>query len=143
MKFSEFKKRLETTDTKSAAGESFEKMKNLELILNIVKTVNRSLILEDVLELVLKYSLDLSSTERGFIVLKDKFGNLEYKIGIDSSGNHLTEESFNISTSVVQEVFQTGQSKFVEAAQSDTEYDPGKSIFKLELQTILCAPSDN
>jgi K+-sensing histidine kinase KdpD len=140
MKFSEFKKRLETTDTKTAAGESFEKMKNLELILNIVKTINRSLILEDVLELVLRYSLDLSSTERGFIVLKDKFGNLEYKIGIDSSGNHLAEESFNISTSVVQEVFQTGQSKFVEAAQSDTEYDPGKSIFKLELQTILCAP---
>jgi signal transduction histidine kinase len=140
MKFSEFKKKLETSDTATGPGESYGKEKNLEVILDIVKTVNRSLILEDVLELVLRYSITLTNTERGFIVLKDKFGNLEYKIGIDNKSNHLPEHSFNISTSVIHEVFDTGQSKFVEAAQSDTEYDPTKSIFRLELQTILCSP---
>jgi signal transduction histidine kinase len=140
MKFSEFKKRLETSDPANAPGESHERIRNLEVILDIVKTVNRSLILEDVLELVLRNSIKLTNTERGFIVLKDKSGCLEYKIGIDSQGKHLPESSFNISTSVIHDVFETGQSKFIEAAQSDKEYDPSKSIFKLELQTILCSP---
>jgi signal transduction histidine kinase len=138
MKFSEFRKKLETSDQNT--GESYERIKNLEVILDIVKTINRSLILEDVLELVLKSSMKLTNTERGFIVLKDKYGNLEFKSGIDCNGNQLPESSFKISTTVVQDVFQTGQSKFIEAAQTDTEYDPAKSIFKLELQTILCSP---
>jgi signal transduction histidine kinase len=140
MKFSDFKKKLETSDIAKAPGESYERIKNLEVILDIVKTVNRSLILDDVLELVLRNSINLTNTERGFIVLKDKSGGLEYKIGIDNQGNQLPESSFNISTSVIHDVFNSGQSKFIEAAQSDSDYDSSKSIFRLELQTILCSP---
>ncbi len=140
MKFSDFKKKLETTEAVSQPVESHEKIRNLELILDIAKTLNKSLILEDVLELVLRNSIKLTNSERGFIVLKDNEGNLEYKMGLDSSGGNLPESSFNISTSVVKDVFETGQSKFIEAAQSDTDYDPSKSIFRLELQTILCSP---
>lgn len=140
MKFSDFKKKLETPETGSPSGESHEKIRNLELILDIAKTLNRSLILEDVLELVLKNSIKLTNSERGFIVLKDKEGNLDYKLGLDNTGSKLPESSFNISTTVVKDVFETGQSKFIEAAQTDTDYDPSKSIFRLELQTILCSP---
>jgi len=140
MKFSDFKKKLETTEEVQAPGETHGKVKNLEAILNILRTINRSLILEDVLQLVLKNAINLTNSERGFIVLKDSFGNLEYKIGIDNNGKQLPEDSFNVSTTVVKDVFETGLSKFIEAAQSDTDYDPAKSIFKLELQTILCAP---
>lgn len=140
MKFSDFKKKLETTEPAAVPVESHEKIRNLELILDIAKTLNKSLILEDVLELVLKNSIKLTNSERGFIVLKDAEGRLEYKMGLDSSGSNLPESSFNISTSVVKDVFETGQSKFIEAAQTDTDYDPSKSIFRLELQTILCSP---
>jgi signal transduction histidine kinase len=140
MKFSDFKKKIETADAIESAGESNKKIRNLELILDITKTLNRSLILEDVLELVLKNAIRLTSSDRGFIVLKDTSGNLEYKIGLDNNGGHLPEASFNISTSVVRDVFETGQSKFIEAAQSDKDHDVSKSIFKLELQTILCSP---
>jgi len=140
MKFTDFKKNLETQETASQPAESHEKIRNLELILDITKTLNRSLILEDVLEMVLKNSIKLTSSDRGFIVLRDGKDKLEYKIGLDSSGSHVPESSFNISTSVVKDVFETGQSKFIEAAQTDKDYDPSKSIFKLELQTILCSP---
>ena len=60
-------------------------------------------------------------------------------LGLDSEGKVLSEDMFNISTSVVRDVFDTGQSKFIEGAQSDTDYDPTKSILRLELQTILCS----
>src|SRR3990170_4023202 len=85
MKFSEFKKNIDA-GLKATLGteETSDRVKNLEAILNIVNTINRSLIVDD--------------------------------------------------------VFLTGQSIFLEGAQSDTNYDPTKSILKLDLQTILCSP---
>jgi len=141
MKFSEFKKNLEEVNkNRSSNNNSSEREKNLELILDIVKSINRTLILEDVLELVLKNAIQLTSSDRGFIVLRNSADKLEYKIGLDSNGNSLPESMFDISTTVVQDVFNTGQSKFIEGAQSDTNADTSKSILKLELQTIMCSP---
>lgn len=141
MKFSEFKKNIDA-GLKATLGneETSERVKNLEAILNILNTINRSLILDDVLELVLKNAIRLTNSERGFIVLKNEEDNLEYKLGLDSEKNELPEESFNISNTVVNDVFLTGQSIFLEGAQSDTNYDPSKSILRLDLQTILCSP---
>ena len=141
MKFSEFKKNIDsglkaTLDTE----ESSDRVKNLEAILNILNSINRSLILDDVLELVLKNAIRLTNSERGFIVLKDEKDQLEYKLGLDSQNNELPSKYFNVSNSVVDDVFLTGQSIFLEGAQSDTDYDTTKSILRLDLQTILCSP---
>ncbi len=141
MKFSDFKKDLDKKEQESYAGsDSPSKVKNLELILDIVRSVNQTLIEEDVLKLVLENAIKLTNSERGFIVLKDKRGGLEFKLGLDSLGNNLPESSFSISTTVVKDVFETGVSKFIEGAQSDTDFDPSKSILRLNLQTILCTP---
>lgn len=141
MKFSEFKKNIDA-GLKATLGneETSERVKNLEAILNILNTINRSLILDDVLRLVLKNAIRLTNSERGFIVLKNEEDKLEYKLGIDYENNELPEKSFNVSNSVVGDVFLTGQSIFLEGAQSDTNYDPTKSILRLDLQTILCSP---
>ena len=142
VKFTEFKKSIDESLERPSAlnDESIERVKNLELILNIVKSINRSLILEDVLELVLKNAITLTNSDRGFIVLKNQSGKLEYKLGLDSNGSPLPESLFNVSNTVVEDVFHHGQSRFIEGAQSDTNYDPSKSILRLELQTILCSP---
>jgi len=141
MKFSDFKSNIDA-GLKGTMGneETSERVKNLEAILNIINTVNRSLILDDVLQLVLKNSIRLTNSERGFIVLKNEKDELEYKLGLDSKNQELPEDSFNVSNSVVHDVFATGQSIFLEGAQSDTNYDTTKSILKLDLQTILCSP---
>ena len=141
MKFSEFKKLVDSKDESVLVkDQSISKIKNLEVILDIVNTINQTLILEDVLELVLKNAIELTNSERGFIVLINPNGDLEYKLGLDADGNKLPKESFSVSTSVVKDVYTTGQSKFIEGAHSDTNFDPSRSILRLELETILCSP---
>ena len=138
MKFSEFKKNIDDGIKNTVSDEeSSEKVKHLETILNIANTINRSLIIEDVLELVLKNAIRLTNSERGFIVLQNARGNLDFKIGLDSENKPLPENLFHISNTVVEDVFYHGQSIFIEGAQSDATYDPSKSILKLDLQTIL------
>ena len=140
MKFSEFKKQIDSLEKPSLVkGDSSEKQKNLELILDVVDKINKTLVIDDVLQLVVKNAVSITQSDRGFIVLSNANGKLEFKLGLDSEGEVLSEDMFNISTSVVRDVFDTGQSKFIEGAQSDTDYDPTKSILRLELQTILCS----
>lgn len=141
MKFSEFKKNIDAGIKSSLESDlTSEKAKNLEVILNILNNINRSLILEDVLELVLKNAIRLTNSERGFIVLKNSLGNLDFKLGLDSNGKELPESLFQISNSVVEDVFYNGQSRFIEGAQSDSSLENSKSILRLDLQTILCSP---
>jgi len=141
MKFSDFKKNIDDR-VKNVINEdeSSERLKNLEVILNIVNTINRSLILEDVLELVLKNAIRLTNSERGFIVLQNNLGDLEFKLGLNDHNENLPKQLFDVSNTVVEDVFHNGQSAFIEGAQSDSTYDPSRSILKLELQTILCSP---
>ena len=141
MKFSEFKKNIDDR-VKNVINEdeSFERLKNLEVILNIVNTINRSLILDDVLELVLKNAIRLTNSERGFIVLQNNLGDLEFKLGLNDQNENLHKELFEVSNTVVEDVFRNGQSAFIEGAQSDAAYDPSRSILKLDLQTIVCSP---
>ena len=82
MKFSDFKKNIDD-EIKSVIleTESSDRLKSLEAILNIVNTINRSLILEDVLELVLQNAIQLTNSERGFIVLQNAESELEFKLG--------------------------------------------------------------
>ncbi len=141
MNFRDFKSLIEKQQNLVLTGGSdLEQGNNREVILEIVKSINNSLILEDVLMTVLKGAIKVTKSERGFILLKDKNGELKYTVGIDMSGEKLSEFNFSISSSVVREVFDSGQSKFIESAQKDPAHKDNKSIFSLDLQTILCAP---
>ena len=142
MKYKDFSDSL-SEDQNEMFVESLQasnKAKNLELILEIGNRINRSLILDDVLELVLKSAIDITNSERGFVVLKDSKGKLNYRLCLNSEGDKLPSSLFKISTTVVEEVYYTNQSKFIEGAQSDSANNPSKSILNLELQTILCSP---
>jgi len=140
MKFSEFKKNIDERITSRAGDESQSRLRNLEIILEIVNKINSTLILDEVLELVLRNAITFTKSERGFIVLSGIGTGLDYKIGLDFEGNRLSKDTFQVSMSVIEEVYKSGTSKFVESAFSDTSREKSESIFTLELETILCSP---
>jgi signal transduction histidine kinase len=140
MKFAELKKQVDNQLNDSKQNLSVDGHNNLEVILEIVNKINSTLILDDVLELVLKSAIDFTKSERGFIVLADQENNLDYKLGIDNRGFKLKKEDFRVSKSVIDDVYSSGQARFVESAQTDNNFDNSQSIFTLELQTIMCAP---
>lgn len=142
MKFSDFKNDLNKNISKDHSSDVMsQRYKDLDSILSVVKNINSTIVLEDVLAVVLTHAIEISNAERGFIVLADENGQgLEYKLGLDDKGNRLPEKYFRISQTVAEDVFRSGKSKFIEGAQSDSAQLPSKSILELSLQTILCAP---
>lgn len=141
MKFSELKNQIKNENPHVLTStEVASRVENLKLILDVVKKINQTLVIDEVLDLVLRNAIKLTQSDRGFVVLIDSGGTLEYRLGLDSEGNKLPANLFEVSTSVVEDVYKNGISKFIEGAMSDAGEDSSRSILKLELQTILCSP---
>ena len=115
MKFDDLKNKIDAANSQSFSNN------NLEIILDILKKINSSLVMQDVLDLVLKHAIILTDTERGFIVLKNSDKELSFELGLNAEGKNLPASDFRISTTIVNEVFRTGQSKFIESAKSYRE----------------------
>jgi signal transduction histidine kinase len=116
------------------------RMRDLEMILNVVRKVNTSLVLSEVLELVLDEAIRITKAERGFLMLADSKGRLEFMTGRNAVGDSIQAESFRISSSVLDDVFTTGESLCVEDALNDGRFERRQSVLDLELKTIICSP---
>lgn len=115
-------------------------VRDLETILNIVRTINTSLVLNDVLQLVTDEAIRVAHAERGFLMLAGKNGVLEFVIGRNARGESIQAENFQVSSSVLDDVFTTGESLCIENALNDERFERRQSIMNLELQTIICSP---
>lgn len=116
------------------------RVQDLERILSVVKMINNSLVLDEVLRLVVDNSIDVAKAERGFLLLADNEGKLQCKLARNSKRESLPPEEALISHTVADDVHQTGESVFIENAQTDDRFDQRQSIVSLSLQTILCSP---
>jgi signal transduction histidine kinase len=119
---------------------SASRMRDLEMILNVVRKVNTSLVLSDVLELVLDEAIRITNAERGFLMLANRERKLEFVTGRTAGGECIRAESFQVSSSVLEDVFTTGESLCVEDALSDGRFERRQSVLDLVLKTIICTP---
>ncbi len=116
------------------------RMRDLEMILNVVRKINTSLVLSDVLELVLDEAIRITRAERGFLMLAGNDRVLQFVVGRNAAGESIQAESFQVSSSVLEDVFATGESLCIENALHDERFERRQSIMSLELQTIICSP---
>jgi len=113
---------------------------DLKAVLQVSLAVNSSLVLEDILKIVMKKAVELLSAERGFIMLLDDDGELQFKTAHEICKESLNQEDFKISHSIANEVAATGKSVYTSDALSDERYANQKSIVELHLRSIMCVP---
>ncbi|HEX9005947.1 MAG TPA: GAF domain-containing sensor histidine kinase, partial [Bacteroidota bacterium] len=116
------------------------RVRDLETILNVVRKINTSLVPSDVLELVVDEAIRITRAERGFLMLADPQGTLEFAVGRTALGESIDASTVKVSSTVLEDVFSTGESLCIENALHDERYERRESVMSLELQTILCAP---
>jgi K+-sensing histidine kinase KdpD len=142
MKFNEIvASAAESVPAASTAGPSSQiKIRDMEMILNVVRKINTSLELSEVLELVTDESIRIVKADRGFLMLVGKEGKLELAVARNSQGESIVAENLQISSSVMEDVLATGESLYVENALADQRFENRQSIMDLELKTIICCP---
>ena len=113
---------------------------DLEMILDIIRRINSSLVLSELLERVVDQAIRIANADRGFLMLAGTGNTLRFVMGRDAEGKAIPEEHFRVSSSVLDDVFTTGESMCVEHALGDDRFEARQSIMALELETILCSP---
>ncbi|MFQ6003636.1 MAG: GAF domain-containing protein, partial [Candidatus Zixiibacteriota bacterium] len=133
--------RLESEKDKLSSQDSARvRRDDLEALLDISKAINSTLVLDDILQMVMRRAIKLLRAERGFLMLLDEEGNLQFKTAYNICKDSLSKEDFKISMSVATSVAKTGKSIYTSDAQHDERYSHQKSILELDLKSIMCVP---
>lgn len=120
--------------------DSGAEVPRLQRLMEICLGLSSTLELENLLQLVLKNALEVSCTERGFLMLFDHQRKLEVRAfnGIDR--RTINGEEFSFSRSVVNRVAETGERVCLDNVSNDEYFSQQASIVDLGLQTIFCLP---
>lgn len=112
----------------------------LRALAGIGKAINSSLEIDAVLAQVMDTIIQMTGAERGFLMLRNADGGLEYKTARNINQEQLEQDDFTISRTVVENVAQTGEAVVTTNAQLDPRFGGQESVLSYRLLSILCVP---
>src|SRR5688572_29910644 len=112
----------------------------LTTLLDRLRGLGSSRVLEEVLVLVMDSAIDATGAERGFIMLANPNGELEFKIARARGKVTLSGQSFATSQKIPQEVFATGLERIVADLRDGDFAGQHLGTVALGIRHVLCTP---
>ncbi|MBI4315671.1 MAG: GAF domain-containing protein [Chloroflexi bacterium] len=123
-----------------AVHEQEQERLQLQALAEIGSVVNSSLDLTTVLNEVMDTIIKLTGAERGFLMLKNDAGVLDFRIARNVDRETLQASAFEISRTIMDRVAQTGEPVVTTNAQEDPRFGKQESVVAFNLRSILCVP---
>jgi len=111
----------------------------LEHLVEASKAVLRVLETDQLLEVLMERTLELSGADRGFLMLAED-DELRFRTGRSFDRSQLEADDRRISLSVAEEVFRTRKPILSTDVLGDDGLNQRRSVLELRLQTIMCVP---
>src|SRR5919201_1543330 len=122
--------------TTSAVGD----LRQIAALLEGLRALGSGRVLDEVLALVMDSAIDVTGAERGFIMLADQGGALEFKLARARGRVTLPGKRFETSRKIPEEVFATGQDRIV-ADLLDADFaNVHTGTVALGIRHVLCVP---
>ena len=120
----------------SAIGD----LRQIAALLEGLRALSSARVLDDVLNLVMDSAIAVSGAERGFIMLANEKGGLEFTKGRSQDRATLPGSGFETSRKIPEEVFTTGRLR-IEADLLDGDLaDKHMGTIALGIRNVLCVP---
>ena len=127
----------DVSQERSALSAATE-LRHMASLLEGLRALGSGRVLDDVLALVLDSAIDVTGAERGFIMLANHEGALEFKLGRATGRVTLSGRTFETSRKVPEDVFATGKLTIVEDLLDQADWHTG--TVALGIRQVLCAP---
>jgi phosphoserine phosphatase RsbU/P len=124
------------TNTTSAVGD----LRQFAALLEGLRALGSGRVLDEVLALVMDSAIEVTGAERGFIMLANADGELEFKIARARGRIMLPGKSFETSRKIPEEVFSTGQERVVADLLDSSIAGGHTSTVVLGIRHVLCTP---
>lgn len=118
----------------SARGDRFA------LLLRLTQTFNSTLDLNEVLDRVMDEVIAVIHAERGFIMLVDQRGNLDFKVARGLDHHDVQDPEFEVSRGTIEKVAREGCPVLTSDAQTDERFSFRQSVLNLKLRSVMVAP---
>lgn len=122
--------------TSSAIGD----LRHVAALLEGLRALGSGRVLDEVLALVLDSALNVSGAERGFIMLANAEGQLEFKLARARGRITLPGRGFETSRKIPEEVFATGQARIVADLLDGGLAAVHTGTVALGIRNVLCVP---
>lgn len=113
-------------------------LEKLRWLLQAARDLNSGGGVERVLASLLESTLALAKVERGYVFLMDGGGSLQLSLGMDSSGQPLTDTS-SISQTVMRQAIE-GEDRFLVTDTLSAQGEVPQSILLHNVRKIICIP---
>lgn len=120
----------------SAATE----LRHLAGLLEGLRALGSERVLDDVLALVLDSAIEVTGAERGFIMLANEDGGLDFKLGRAQGRISLPGRTFETSRKIPEDVFATGKQRIVEDLMDGALAGQHMGTVALGIRHVLCSP---
>jgi phosphoserine phosphatase RsbU/P len=132
--------RLALTQQFDRVTSANEELKKLARFIEVNQAFKFSLTPDDVLCLIVDAAIEITQAERGFLMLRNDAGDLEFKVARDDSRQWLQGSDFAMSRSVVEEAFKQSRSVIINDSNTPERTIPRESVRSLDLRSIACIP---
>jgi len=119
---------------------SQRRLEKLERLTGVTRAMNSTLNLNELLAKIVDSIIALADTDRGFLMLRNRTGELEFRIARDSRERPLEQTDFEVSRSIIDEVAGKGEPLFISDLNKNGRFKDQKSVLDLQLQTAVCLP---
>lgn len=125
---------------KERARSANEELQKLARFIEVNQAFKFSLTPDDVLTLIVDAAIEITQAERGFLMLRNQAGDLEFKVARDRNRNWLVGNEFSMSRSVVEESFKQNRSVIINDKDESAALFARESVRSLDLRSIACIP---
>ncbi len=123
-----------------SAVSAASQIRHMAGLLEGLRALGSGRVLDDVLALVLDSAIQVTGAERGFIMLADDTGTLEFKMGRGRDRLTLSGRTFETSRKIPEGVFATGRPRIVEDLMESGMAGDHLGTVALGIRHVLCAP---
>jgi len=124
---------------KSAANAAVE-LRQMAALLEGLRALGSGRVLDEVLSLVLDSAIEVTGAERGFIMLADLHGGLEFTMARARGKITLSGRSFETSRRIPEQVFASGKLAIVEDLMDNAMAPLHAGTVALGIRHVLCTP---
>src|SRR2546426_2989638 len=115
-------------------------LRQMAALLDGLRALGSGRVVDEVLTLVMDLALDVTGAERGFVMLADAEGRLEFTIARAKGRVTLSGRTFATSQKIPDEVFRSGRSRVVGDLLDGSQVGVHDGTIALGIRCVLCAP---
>ncbi len=122
-------------------GHSLTELRQYRALTVTASLINSSLDTNEVLNQVMDTVIRLTGAERGYIGLKNRLtSEMEYPVQRGMDREQLSKDEFSVSTTIVNQVANTGEAVLTDNASQDSRWQGHQSIVGFQLRSIMAVP---